>query len=153
MRIFFGLILSAGLILGCGPERELPKPVPVSGSDPFRAVVYHTCYDGDTCMMSIRGVPEIFGDHILVRLAGIDTPEMKGQCDREKQLARQARDLVRTVLSRAEQISLVRPSRDKYFRIDARVIADGQDVGALLLERGLAIPYNGGTKTASWCSG
>ena len=149
MRIILVAIGIASLA-GC-VETRVVKVAQLDPSDHFASVVYHTCYDGDTCMMSIPGLPELFGDHILVRLAGIDAPEMKGQCDREKHLARQARDLVRTVLSHAERISLDHPSRDKYFRIDARVIADGQDVGTLLLERGLAVPYNGGTKMARWC--
>jgi len=103
-------------------------------------------------MVSIPGLPEIFGDHVLVRLAGIDTPEIKGQCEREKQLARQARDLVRLVLGQAEQINLVRPSRDKYFRINARLVADGQDLSEMLLSKSLAVPYEGGAKTKDWCA-
>ncbi len=117
----------------------------------FDQAVYHTCYDGDTCMMSLPGIHPLFGDHIPVRLAGIDTPEMKGRCERETQLARQARDLVRSALSRADTIHLRRASRDKYFRIDARVIANGQDLSAVLIERGLAVPYDGGTKSMDWC--
>lgn len=117
----------------------------------FDQAVYHTCYDGDTCMMSLPGIHPLFGDHIPVRLAGIDTPEMKGRCERETQLARQARDLVRSALSRADTIHLRRASRDKYFRIDARVIANGQDLSAVLIERCLAVPYDGGTKSMDWC--
>lgn len=119
----------------------------------FDQAVYHTCYDGDTCMMSLPDTHPLFGDHIPVRLAGIDTPEMKGQCEREKQLARQARDLIRALLSEARHIRLHKASRDKYFRIDARVVADGQDVGQILISKGLAVPYDGGTKTMDWCTG
>ena len=43
------------------------------------------------------------------------------------------------------------PLRDKYFRINARVIADGQDLSEMLVVKGLAIPYDGGTKTKDWC--
>ncbi len=86
----------------------------------FDHAVYHTCYEGDTCMMSLFRVHPLFVDHIPVRLAGIDSPQMKGQCGREKQLARQARDLVRSALSQAGTIYLGKASRDKYFRIDAR---------------------------------
>ncbi len=129
---------------------------PVSGHGQvyfdFDHAVYHTCYDGDTCMMSLPGIHPLFGDHIPVRLAGIDTPEMKGQCDREKHLARQARDLVRSALSGAEAIHLRKASRDKYFRIDSKVIVDGQDLSTLLIEQGLAVPYDGGTKTKDWCA-
>lgn len=129
-------------------------PVPGHGQVyfDFDQAVYHTCYDGDTCMMSLPGIHPLFGDHIPVRLAGIDTPEMKGQCEREKQLARQARDLVRSHLSRAGEIRLRKASRDKYFRIDARVIADGADLSEILINQGLAVPYDGGTKTKVWCA-
>jgi micrococcal nuclease len=118
----------------------------------FDQALYHTCYDGDTCMLSLPGVHPLFGDHILVRFAGIDTPEMKGQCERETRLARQARDLVRSILSQAERIKLHKASRDKYFRINARVIADGQDLSEMLVAKGLATPYDGGTKTKDWCA-
>ncbi len=117
----------------------------------FDQVVYHTCYDGDTCMMSLPGIHPLFGDHIPVRLAGIDTPEMKGQCEREKNLARKARDLVRSALSQAGTIHLRKASRDKYFRLDARVLADEQDLSEILVRQGLAVPYDGGTKTKNWC--
>lgn len=118
----------------------------------FEQAVYHTCYDGDTCMMSLPGIHPLFGDHIPVRLAGIDTPEMKGQCEREKQLARRARDIVRSALGQAGAIHLRKASRDKYFRIDARVLADGQDLSEILITQGLAVPYDGGTKIKGWCT-
>ena len=38
----------------------------------------------------------LFGDHITVRLAGIDTPEIKGMCDEEKALAKQAQASLRS---------------------------------------------------------
>ena len=119
--------------------------------DNFPPVIYHTCYDGDTCMVSIPGSHPLFGDHIPVRLAGIDTPEMKGKCDREKAMARQARDLIRDILTHAQQIELRRAHRDKYFRVCARIIADGQDLSELLLLKGMAVPYDGGTKMKNWC--
>ncbi len=103
-------------------------------------------------MFSLPGVHPLFGDHIPVRLAGIDTPEMKGKCERERELARQARDFLRNVLGRAKEIRLLHAERGKYFRVVARVIADGQDVSQLLLTRGLAVHYDGGTKTAPWCT-
>jgi hypothetical protein len=38
----------------------------------FDQVSYHTCYDGDTCMVSLPGVHPFFGDHILIRFDGIE---------------------------------------------------------------------------------
>lgn len=118
----------------------------------FDRVIYHTCYDGDTCMVSIPGVHPLFGDHIPVRLLGIDTPEIKGQCEREKTLAREARDFARAFLAEAKEIRLVQVSRgDKYFRVLGRLEADGRDLSQSLLDAHLAVAYNGGTKTARWC--
>lgn len=118
----------------------------------FPDVTYHTCYDEDTCMVSLPGVHPFFGDHILVRLAGIDTLEIKGKCDREKVFARQARDFVRDILGQASKVELKKAERDKYFRINARVIADGEDVSGVLILKGFAVPYDGGTKTKDWCA-
>jgi len=41
--------------------------------------------------------------------------------------------------------------RGKYFRIVARIIADGVDISDLLIERQLAVFYDGGTKVKDWC--
>ena len=41
--------------------------------------------------------------------------------------------------------------RGKYFRIVGRLIADGQDISDLLIERQLAVLYGGGTKLKDWC--
>jgi len=41
--------------------------------------------------------------------------------------------------------------RGKYFRIVGRLIADGVDISDLLIERHLAVPYDGGTKMKDWC--
>ena len=118
----------------------------------FGLVTYHTCYDGDTCMISIPGIPPLFGDHIPVRLLGIATPEIKGQCEEEKALAREARDFARALLSAAKEVQLVEASRgDKYFRVLGRLVVDGKDLSQSLLDAHLAVAYNGGTKIAQWC--
>ena len=41
--------------------------------------------------------------------------------------------------------------RGKYFRIVGRLIADGVDISDLLIERQLAVLYDGGTKRKDWC--
>ena len=40
--------------------------------------------------------------------------------------------------------------RGKYFRIVGRLIADGVDISDLLIDKSLAVPYDGGTKTEDW---
>lgn len=117
---------------------------------PFEVATFHGCYDGDTCTVSLANLPAVFGDHITVRLAGIDTPEIKGICEEEKTLAKQAQALTQTLMVQAVKIDLVEPKRDKYFRILARVMADGREVAAELVKAGLARPYDGGKKQR-WC--
>jgi micrococcal nuclease len=36
-------------------------------------------YDGDTFRANIQGFPPIFGEHIPIRISGIDTPELRGK--------------------------------------------------------------------------
>lgn len=117
----------------------------------FSGVVYHRCYDGDTCTFTIPDVHPLLGARINVQLAGIDTPEIRGRCKQEKDLALHVRDLVRDKLAHAHHIELQNVQRGKYFRLVAHVIVDGEDLSAWLLEQNLAIPYDGGTKTNPWC--
>lgn len=126
---------------------------PVDRPAPFMNVIVEGCYDGDTCTVTIMGLPAVFGRHLPVRLAGIDAPEINGKCPRERELAIQARDLVRRRLRQAVQVDLLNPARDKYFRLLARIHADGHDLSAELLAQGLAVPYKGGHKESAWCAG
>ena len=107
--------------------------------------------DGDTIKVDINGVPSIFGKGILVRLLGIDAPEIhaKRQCERDAALRSKA--FLEGILLKAKQVDLVNPSRDKYFRIDATVIADGVDVSQASLKNNMAVPYDGGTKKKFKC--
>ena len=86
-----------------------------------------------------------------MRLAGIDTPEIKAACLQEKVLALQAREYVRTTLSKAQRIDLKDASRGDFFRVWARIVADGQDLTALLLNQKLGVPYAGDRKARPWC--
>ena len=61
--------------------------------------------------------------------------------------------MVADILKDAEQITLKNMERGKYFRIAADVIVDGENLGDLLIEAGMAIRYNGGKKTHRWCGG
>lgn len=101
----------------------------------LEGVQYHTCYDGDTCTFSLPGVHPLIGDHISVRVLGLDTPEFRGKCDSEKALAPQARHALRDLLQRAQRIDLREVQRVKYFRFVARVEADGVGVAAVLITR------------------
>ena len=119
----------------------------------FCCVEYVKNYDGDTITVNINGVHFLFGTSINVRVAGIDTPELrtKNKCEKEKAII--ARDLVKDLLVNASRIDLVNTGRGKYFRIVADVIIDGKlNLKDTLLQKGLAYEYDGGRKQKiNWC--
>ncbi|BBN59294.1 thermonuclease family protein [Hydrogenovibrio marinus] len=107
-------------------------------------------YDGDTFRVNINGWPAVVGHHIPIRLNGADTPEMRGKCQFEKDLARQAKQFTVSQLRSAKVIELKNIMRGKYFRLVADVYVDGKSLAEELLQRKLAVAYEGGTKT-NWC--
>jgi endonuclease YncB( thermonuclease family) len=123
----------------------------LSYSEDFTNVRYIKNYDGDTLIVDIPGVPDIFGKNISVRVYGIDTPEMKGKCDKEKQLARESQLLVEKLLTDSSKVVIKNAQRDKYFRILGEVYADGISISEVLKLKGYAVPYFGDTKTKDWC--
>lgn len=114
--------------------------------------VYRDNYDGDTIRFDIPGVHPLLGENIPVRVRGVDAPEIRAHCPKEKERAMRAKAMVRERLSKAMRITLMDVGRDKYFRIVARVVADGVDVGEMLIGAGVAVPYDGGTKAMGWCA-
>ena len=108
-------------------------------------------YDGDTFRVDIDSFPPIVGKNIPIRLNGVDTPEIRGKCQYEKDLALKARDFVRNKLANAKEIKLTKLQRGKYFRVVADVMIDGVSLEQELLENKLAYKYTGGKKS-SWCN-
>ncbi|UFS62738.1 thermonuclease family protein [Sulfurimonas sp. HSL-3221] len=108
-------------------------------------------YDGDTFRVNILGYPGIIGERIPIRLNGIDTPEIRGKCDKEKILARKAKQYTVHALRAANTIELRHMKRGKYFRIVADVYVDGRSLARGLITSGFAVPYDGGRKTKDWC--
>jgi len=109
-------------------------------------------YDGDTITVAARegrrGMPRLF----KVRLAGIDAPEIRGGSGAEKQAAIEARDFLRgNLLNKCVTLSDVK--LEKYGRLLATVSHKGNDVSQMLLNRGYAVPYDGGTKPQFAASG
>jgi len=108
-------------------------------------------YDGDTFRANIKGYPDLVGYRMGIRINGIDTPEMRGKCPKEKALAREAKQFTVAVLRNAKKIELKNMKRGKYFRIVADVYADGKNLGTMLIMNNLAVPYSGGHKAKDWC--
>lgn len=120
-------------------------------------------HDGDTIKTDLtwRLPPPL--NIIDVRVLGIDTPEMpadsygvtgklgKAKCVKEAEMALQARDLVKNLAVGQTKMKITNFGWDKYARIDANVNIGGKDVATELLNAGLAVPYDGGTKTHDWC--
>ena len=117
----------------------------------FLVVFFLSCYDGDTCKVDIPGWHPVVGESISVRLAGIDAPEIRGKCKREKEHARLVQRIVESQLSRAKKVQLKNIKRGKYFRLVGDLYADGRNVAEGLLKRGLVNPYDGKSPRKSWC--
>ena len=106
--------------------------------------------DGDTIVVTLPGIPEVFGKRISVRLEGIDTPELNGKCHNEKVLAQKAKDRFEGLIMKADVVSLSGVKRGKYFRLVAKVMVDGENISSTLLNEGLARLYDG-KKRGGWC--
>ena len=107
-------------------------------------------YDGDTFRVDIDELSDIVGKNIAIRVLGIDTPEIKGKCQRENKLAIRARDFTRAFLKNNSKIKLSNLKRDKYFRLLADVYVDEESLALALLKNCLAVKYTGKRKS-SWC--
>ena len=133
------------------PFLLLPSYSSAKSFGEYQGAVYLQNYDGDTIRFDLPKYPPIAGDDIRVRVNGIDTPEIKGKCEKEKYDAQQAKEMVADILKDAEQIALKNMERGKYFRIAADVIVDGENLADMLIEAGMAVRYDGGKKTHKWC--
>ena len=109
------------------------------------------CYDGDTCYVTVPALPKEL-QSMSIRILGIDTPEIRGECESEKQLAKKARELANSLFKSAKVIEFKDIDWDKYGgRILANVYLDGELYSDKLIAAGLAKPYFGETKE-SWCA-
>ena len=103
-------------------------------------------YDGDTITVNVVGWPDIIGKKIEVRFSGIDTPEMHDKRPHVRKKAILAREFVYNKIGEAKRVQLKHLHRDKYFRIDAEVFVNGQNLSEELLKHDLAVKYHGKTK-------
>ena len=91
----------------------------------------------------------------LVRLVGVDTPELKARCPAERALALQARAFTESALTTAEgslaHVALRDVRFDKFGgRVLARIATDADaDLGQALVQAGFARPYAGATRASS----
>lgn len=102
--------------------------------------------DGDTFMIDIPNIPDVFGKNIAVRIRGIDTPELNDSREEIRKISIQAKEELEKLLLNGKEITLYNLGRDKYFRLLASVKVDNVDVSEYLIKKGLAKKYNGGKK-------
>ena len=109
--------------------------------------------DGDTFMINIPNIPDVFGKNIAVRIRGIDTPELNDSREEIRKISIQAKEELERLLlngnansGQKPKITLYNLGRDKYFRLLASVKVDNVDVAEYLIKKGLAKKYNGGKK-------
>ncbi len=107
-------------------------------------------YDGDTFRVDIDHWPALVGKNAPIRVKQVDTPEMRGKCALEKNMAKQAKRFTLQLLAKATEIELINIERGKYFRVLADVYIDDQSLAELLIANHLARPYAGG-KRRGWC--
>ena len=108
-------------------------------------------YDGDT--ITIAGhLP--YNESPLyrfsVRLNGIDCAEIKGKSEEEKLCAIRARDQLDQLIMN-KTVVLKNVKNEKYGRLLADVYVGDVHVNQFMLDNGLAVVYDGGTKqTVDW---
>jgi micrococcal nuclease len=117
----------------------------------YEGAAYVRNYAGDTITFNLPELHPIIDKKINIRVNGIDTPEIRGKCEKETYNAQQAQQMVADILKDAEQITLKNMERGKYFRIAADVIVDGENLADTLIEAGMAVRYGGRRKTHKWC--
>ncbi len=96
---------------------------------------YVRTIDGDTFVIDIEGVYEVFGSNISVRIRGIDTPE------RGQENYSESTEVLKALLESGDKIQIINISRDKYFRIGADVFVGDINVAEHMLRHGYAKVY------------
>jgi micrococcal nuclease len=88
----------------------------------------------------------------LVRVGGIDAPELRGKCEGERAAARRAKARIEEHIN-GRQVILRDIRFEKYAgRVMSKVETEaGEDLGAALTREGLVRTY-GGAKRAPWCA-
>lgn len=88
-------------------------------------IIIRNCYDGDTCT-TIKGEK--------IRLACIDTPEIKGK-KADPISAKEARDFLNNLLSN-KKVSIRRITYDRYGRTVGELYKNGINVQELIVQKG-----------------
>ena len=104
--------------------------IPFSAYGALPITIIKNCYDGYTCTT-------IDGEKI--RLACIDTPELKGR-KADPIPAKEAKDFLNNLVTN-EEVSIRRITKDRYGRTVAELIKDKTNIQQLLVQKNLAKVY------------
>ena len=126
-----------------------PPLVEPGGPWTFAARVV-SVYDGDTvtvdCLVDV-GFEELVTKRRRSGLLGVDTPELNASDPVKRAAAVAARDYVRSILPPGKAVTVRVVGFDKYGgRDDGDLVVDGAQLAAILIERGLGVPYSGGAR-------
>lgn len=94
--------------------------------------------DGGSFVADIICPGEKTFENIKVRMDDVVIPEINDKRVGVRELAIRAKLFVEGRLSNAQEITLLDVRRGKYFKIIARVLVDGHDLGEELVREGLA---------------
>lgn len=104
--------------------------------------------DGDTLIIKKPNPPAdlIQTSH---RLQGIDTPEKFAKCQKAINLALKAKQFTNDFVK--DNVDVVYVGIDKYGRYLVHITKGNLNLADELVKNGLAVYYDGGTKTKDWC--
>ena len=136
------------------------NPIMWNEAIPFIPPIYQgqviKVYDGDTITIAAKlPYPESPLYRFQVRLLGIDSPEIKGKTQEEKDAAHISQTQLETLILQ-KMVYLKDTSQEKYGRILANVYVDNPTpenpknqihLNQWMLDKGYAVPYDGKTKT------
>jgi len=128
------------------PDNLNPKDLPLF-IPPLKTGKVIKVYDGDTITIASR-VPGLYNSPIYkfsVRLNGIDTPEMKGKNEEEKEIAVKARDALSERIM-GKEIRLENVQTEKYGRLLCEVYLGNVHLNKWMIDERYALKYDGGTK-------
>jgi len=102
-------------------------------------------YDGDTITVAAPLGGEWY--RFSVRVKGVDTPELRSKCAKERDEAIVSRNYTRSACLH-KHVVLTSHTKEKYGRVCANVILpSGRNLASLLIAHGFGTPYDGGRKS------
>lgn len=109
--------------------------------------------DGDTVEFDAPFLVPELRKVLSLRVLGVDTPEKgsRAHCNKEAILAERATEFTTRVVGAATKHQIIIKGWDKYGgRVLGDILLDGVSLKDMLISKGYALPYDGGTKP-DWC--